>query len=194
MSKIISYDHNLGQERATFITPNNEIYCGYSFQTNEHEDLSREYIEGECYKILVRQKERLKNIKDKQDIDIYQSSKLSKEELEAYKVWLQNKKLYFFRSYSDYMLHALGFDRVETMWRKTITTTSFEPHIKYYNYYLMEWNIVLKTKMKYNKETRLFEPLFLDDSSLIDSDIEAKEEIEKIKRKVLIKDRYRFFK
>lgn len=93
------------------------------------------------------------------------------------------------------MLHVLDFDKVETMWRKSITTTSFESHIKDYNYYLRDWNIELRTKMKYNKETGIFEPVYYPEDNLIrDADREAEDEIEEIKRKVLIKDRHHFFK
>lgn len=192
MNKIIPYDDNLGQERATFITPNNEFYCNYSCHFNGHEDLAKQYLNGPYFDQLLDSKVKSKS---GEEINIWQSSELTKEELEVYKIWFQNSKIWFLRTYSDYMVHVLGFDKVETQWRKAITTTSFESHIKYYNYYLMEWNIEIRTKMKYNKETSLFEPVYYSEDYLIsDADREAEDEIEEIKRKVLIKDRHHFFK
>ena len=55
------------------------------------------------------------------------------------------------------MVYLLSFDKIETVMREAITTTSLNPHIRFFNYYLMDWNIFEQPPMKYNCDTGLFE-------------------------------------
>ena len=59
----------------------------------------------------------------------------------------------------------------------------------------MDWNINTHNSLKYNQETKLFEPINNDNifvASYLDREYE--EEINEIKSKVKIKDRPYFFK
>lgn len=78
--------------------------------------------------------------------------------------------------------------------RRAITTTSSTPHKRFYNYYLMDWYIKRVPKMKYDSQSGLF--LFDNSQWRFDNseEKEAEEEIEEIKSRVLLKDRYLFFK
>jgi len=93
------------------------------------------------------------------------------------------------------MVYILGFDKVETIIKKTITTACQYPHIRFYNYYLMDWDIECHTAIKFNEENGLFEYdkkyEYLISSS---EDRYYKNEIEDIKTSVLKKDRPYFFK
>ena len=78
--------------------------------------------------------------------------------------------------------------------RETITTTNPSPHIRFFNYYLMDWNIIEQPQMKYNSDTGLFE-YDKNNSYLRNSeDREAENEINDIKAKVLKKERPLFFR
>ena len=97
--------------------------------------------------------------------------------------------------HTDFMVYVLGFDKIETIMKKAILTTTNCPHIKYYNYYLMDWRIEQTEKKIYNKETCTFE--FKDSNKWINNNIEdrkVKEELDEIKSKVLRKDRTSFLK
>ena len=92
------------------------------------------------------------------------------------------------------MVYLLSFDKIETVIRETITTTNPNPHIRFFNYYLMDWFIIDQQPMKYNSNTGLFE---YDKNNWYLGNIEDKEaedEIKEIKAKVLKKDRPLFFK
>ena len=79
--------------------------------------------------------------------------------------------------------------------RRAITTTSRQPHIRFYNYYLMDWYIDKKTPMKYNEKTGLFEYDEPKDWMIYyNEDRKVEDEINEIKAKVLRKDRHHFFK
>ena len=92
------------------------------------------------------------------------------------------------------MFFVLGFDKIQTKLAKTITTTNYEPHIKFYNYYLMDWYIEQYSPMKYVDEVSGFK--YIRNNYIINSyrDSEAENEINEIKAKILKKDRPYFFK
>lgn len=117
MSKIIPYDDTLEVGKNAFITPNDKIII----TCEKHEIFAQNYCEG--------------NI-----------SKLTKEELILYKHWLEQNEYNKRNMYSDFLVDVLGFDKILTIMRKSITTTTFEPHVRFYNYYLMDWYIDVRKK------------------------------------------------
>lgn len=182
MNPIIPYDSMLGNGDGAFITPSNEIILTYG----EHERFAAKYCSGKDYFYS--------SFSDKSK-DPYASSKLTKEQLELYKLWLEKNEYYRRKMYSDFMVFVLGFDKVETIMRRAITTTSRQPHVKYYNYYLMDWYIDKQTPMKYNIETGLFEYDEPQDWIMYSNeDRRIESEINEIKQNVLRKDRHHFFK
>lgn len=120
---------------------------------------------------------------------------LTKEELILYKYWLEQKDLNRRKVCSDFLVDVLGFDKILTIMRKTITTTSTEPHIRFYNYYLMDWYIDIRSRYVYNNSTGMFEPIQKDNFILISTeDRKIENEINEIKANVKVKDRHYFFK
>ncbi len=113
----------------------------------------------------------------------------TEDELYLYNEWIKNND-----SLSDFLFFVLNYDKVEVSWRKVITTTDINPHIRFYNYYLMDWNIYIERKMYYDLEYHDFK--FIDDQNYLFNyqDRNMEEEIEDIKKKVLKKDRKLFFK
>ncbi len=98
------------------------------------------------------------------------------------------------KSLTDFMVLVLDFDKVEIQLRKTITTSSRQPHIRFYNYYLMDWNINIYEKLYYNTNTNRFDIINPTPLGLDQEDTDEYYEIEDIKSKVLIKERNLFFK
>jgi len=185
MNKIIPYNPFVYNSDGAFVTPNNDII----FTHDTHENFAKDYCYGTDYDKLY-----ILNLKNKTNIDIFSSSKLSKEELRLYKLWLKENEFNNKKSYSDFMFFVLGFDKIQTKLKKTITTTNCEPHIKFYNYYLMDWYIEQHSPIKYVDEVSEFK--YMRNNYIINSyrDSEAENEINEIKAKILKKDRPYFFK
>ncbi len=117
---------------------------------------------------------------------------LTKEEQELYDLWLEGEGSHHWHRYADFMVLILQFDKVEIIRRECITTTSPIPHVKYYNYYLMDWNIDTTLCPKiYNYETKRFQ--FKENRDWYYDGI-AEEEINNIKKRVKKEDRHLFFK
>lgn len=207
MSLIIPYkEKELYDNEGAFIKPDGEIIYTYGL----HETFSSKYCNGQLYdflnrciydkddKMITEWFEYLKvhhNFKGtKEQIDEYSSSELTQEQLKLYKLWLDKYEFSRRNLLSDFMVYLLSFDKVETVMRETITTTNPNPHIRFFNYYLMDWDIFEQPPMKYNSNTGLFE--YDEDNWYLgkNEDKEAEEEIEEIKAKVLKKDRPLFFK
>ena len=205
MSLIIPYkEKELYDNEGAFIKPDGEIIYTYGL----HEKFSDKYCNGEEYEYLSRLKygntydpnafeyyKKEHNYQGKQeDIDVFGSTKLTSEQLKLYKLWLDEYEFSRRNLLSDFMVYLLSFDKVETVMRETITTTNPNPHIRFFNYYLMDWFSINQPPMKYNSKTGLFEydynNLYLGNSE----DKEAEDEIKEIKARVLKKDRHLFFK
>lgn len=203
MKQIIPYNPKLRNCNGAFIKPNNEIL----YVNNNHENFAMNYCQGEYYYLLNAIKNNYPaydfdefklefnlNI-NKEDIDIFSSSSLTKEQLKLFKLWLSNHQFDHKTFYTDFLVCLLGFEKVENIIKETITTSNQYPHIRFYNYYLMDWNIDCYPKIKYNSNNNIFEFTSKDNifvASYLDREYE--EEINEIKSKVLIQDRHYFFK
>lgn len=181
MSIIIEYNPNLGNGTGAFITPKNDILLTHG----DHEPFAYKYCTG----IDVNN--------PNTSSEPFVNSKLTKEQLQLYKLWLKERehKLRKLQSDVDFLVLVLGYDKVEALINETITTSSRRPHIRYYNYYLMDWVIYETPTLIYNPETGLFEKNEPSEFFMLyDQDREAEEEINEIKSRVLKKDRHYFFK
>ncbi|MBR2828521.1 MAG: hypothetical protein IKE70_04755 [Bacilli bacterium] len=212
MSIIIPYkEKEIYDNDGAFIKLNGEIIYTHGL----HETFSRNYCNGYLYNQLYSHLhpnshlpkydedkiedyfEYLKayyNFKGTiEEIEEYSSTKLTKEQLNLYKLWLERYELNSTYLFSDFLVYVLQFDKVETVMRETITTTNPNPHIRFFNYYLMDWYIIEQPPMKYNKKKEIFE---YEENGYLGNqeDKESEEEIEEIRRKVLKKDRPLFFK
>lgn len=127
----------------------------------------------------------------------FASSNLSKEQLVLLKKWLQEHERICRNLFADFMVFVARFDKIETVIRKAITTTSEQPYTRFYNYYLMDWYIdCFKPGMIFNEEKGRFEYQKKTDWMTIKSleDNKVRDEIDEIKANVLKKDRHHFFK
>ncbi len=167
MSVIIPYDESL-LDGGAFISPSGRIYR----VKNDHEAFCEEF---------------LSNLNENFGNDVVKHQKLHKM-LDTYYKESPRKSL------TDFMVLVLDFDKVEIQLKKTITTSSRQPHIRFYNYYLMDWNINIYEKLYYNTNTNRFDIINPTPLGLDQEDTDEYYEIEDIKSKVLIKERNLFFK
>lgn len=128
------------------------------------------------------------------EIDIYKTSKLSSSELKLLKLWIESKNYRYRDMFSDFLVFVLGFDKVETAMRRAITTTTSMTHVRFFNYYLMDYYIKRFPKMKYNSQSGLFEKDTFLQFKDYSEERKAIDEIKEIKSKVLLKDRHLFFR
>lgn len=199
---IVPYKDDLYQKEGAYFSPNGEVIYTYG----EHESYASDYCQGKDYYFLQsiksgysyesfeEYKERTEYLGTLDDLDVFQTSKLTKKELELFKIWLESDKCTGKNLFSDFMLYLLNFDKVETVMRRMISTTSYEPHIRLWNYYIMGWHIKRLAPLKFNKETGIFE---FNHDILCTQSIEdklAEQEIEGIKSKVLLENRHLYLK
>lgn len=185
MSIIIPYDEKLEKRVGAFVNPSgNMLYVG----REGHEQMAKDFCIGQNNDFILE-------CSNREQIDEYISSNLTKNQLQLLKLWLLNYKVTRNNSYSDFLVYLLYFDKIEKIMQKSITTASLQPHVRFYNYYLMDWDIHEVAPIKYNYDTKTFEQLSLLKSGIITyKDDEAAEEIEQIRSQVRLKDRPLFFK
>lgn len=211
MNLILPYEEKLATSDGAYITPDGQFI--YPFKG--HEVYAQEYCNGKYFYELNRikgdalsgrrdefsmsdeywnhLKKVLKYAGEKKDVDVYLSSKLSKSELELYKLWVEEYEFTKNRLYSDFMNFVLGFDKVDTIMRHGISTTSPVPHVRFFNYYLMGWNIWVHHPQVLDEKTGAFVSIPRNNNHILE-DREAEEEIENLKAKVLKKDLIYFLK
>ena len=168
-SLILPYNEELLQGDGAFIKPDGEIV----WLSLGHEHCARDYCEG----------------------DEYNPSKLNKDELKLFKIWVERFD-YRRCMYSDFMVYILGWDKIETVMKNCITTTDDKPYTRFYNYYLMDWHIAASNpKMEYNEEKQEFHwSENKDFYTNFCSEREVEEKIKLIKKDVPLGERYLFFK
>ncbi len=201
MSIVIPYHKELAIGGA-FIKPNGEIL---RLNDNKHEEFAAYYCRGSNYNmtgaLVGTSKPIIQELMARKDllnaragIDIFEGSQLTKKELEEYKLWLQKKDRDKKGLDVDFLVYVLALDKVERVLHDIITTTASEPHVRFFNYYLMNWNISLQNRLIFDPQNGTFRPQndFIAMSTELDR--EAEEEIESIKAKVHIKERPYFFK
>ncbi len=94
----------------------------------------------------------------------------------------------------DFAVQTIGFDKIESQWSKTITTTKMNKYEAYFNYIIMGYNIKQIPQVKFNENKKSFEILTTNDFGLITHEDEKyKKEAELILKKVPLKDRRNYF-
>lgn len=186
MSIILPYMQELEYQKRAYIKPNGEILT----TTGKHKIWAKDYCLGSDCKdfrnILTQKNELLPNI--------IASSSLTIEQLELLKFWLQGKENFDENIFSDFLVYVLRHDKTETKSRKVICTTSPIPHIRFYNYDLMGWRIEKLTPEKFSNAVGSFIPCPEEGIISTHQDRNAEEELEELKRNVLLKDRHYFLK
>ena len=188
MNTIIPYDKELFENEGAWISPDGKIIYFESI----HEKYAEDFLFGNNKNIYdYIDTPRHKSINYKQ-----YTGNLTKKQFEIFKLWVKycdDNRYSLYGMNSDFLLYILGYDKVETVMRRCITTTSEQPHIRFYNYYLLDYIVSVHSKQKFDREKGMF---ISDNHNLIpnESDMEAEKEIKEIKSKVLIQERSLFLK
>ena len=202
MAIIVPYDERLEADIGGYITPYGDILIARV----RHEDFARDYCLGCDYdyltgaKIGPLQKSGLlcsltkeEYEKQKGKIDVFSSSNLSLKELEKLKVWLNEKDGQ--NVYSDFLVYALSYDKVERKVNKLITSAAVDRHVRFFNYYLMGWRVEDPqevVRLKSNSTEFAFSEKDFTYRSM--EDVEAEDEIIEITSRVPLAKRPMFFK
>ena len=168
MSEIIPFNNELYNKCGAFISPFGKIY----FVDKDHELFCEEYLSF------------IKN----------NNNPIFLKQLELYELWRLYYKKYNQKSLSDFFVMVLSFDKIEKLVFNTITTSNNQPHLRFFNYYLMDWKINYYPKMIYNSNTKSFEEITSIPFITSSKDNEYASEIEDIKKRVLKENRPLFFK
>ena len=189
MSIIIPYDEKLIYGSGGYISFNGEIsYCKMSYT---HENLARVICMG-----TFNEKRFIKSLNRKElSYDEY-NGKLNKYQFEIFKIWMEEhykNNISFYGACSDFLLHVLEYDKVEVVNNRAITTCNDNPHIRLFNYYLLDHLILHLPRKIYNEKLGIFETeKYIYTPS--DEDIEMEKEIKEIKEKVPVKERKLFLR
>jgi hypothetical protein len=192
MAIILPYEDKLDMNDGAFIDPSGNILFTYG----NHLDFAKNYCFGSEFDYLSyagSNNEEENHIKE-DSMDIFSLSKLNKKQLKLLKLYLNDYHFLLQHDLTDFLVLLLRFDKIEKLTKRYITTTNAQPHIRFYNYYLMEWRIENQKPIKYNSDTKQFESDENFDWLVSKEDMEAEGEIEEIKTRVLKKDRPLFFK
>lgn len=130
-----------------------------------HEEFAKAYCRGDNYNRLKELKMSDNEEEYKETIKLYSdfyrrdpkfeeyiSSNLDDDELELYRIW-DKKDPY---NSTSFLVQVLGWDKIETSIIKSISTSSDKPHIRFYNYYLMDWEIGIFKRLIYDYDSKKF--------------------------------------
>ncbi len=103
-----------------------------------------------------------------------------------------NSKLYeaLYILVNDYIVQIIGFDKIETSYNKTITTSKNNIYEYFFNYLLMNYSVYRIPKIYYNIKENLFEERYFMGRP---EDAIFKREIELIRKHVKLEDRHKYF-
>ena len=178
MALTVEYNDKLTKNGA-FIKPDGNFLL---LKDNNHELFAQNYCIGHTL-----QKNEI--IKD------FSNTQLNETQIYLFRQWLN--KVYYNENNKytilDFYVLCLRFDKAEKIVRHTITTSSTTPHIRFYNYYLMDYIINCKNPLQFDPTTNVFfeQPNMLQYSY---EDREAEEEIKEIVSRVRKPDRHLYFK
>ncbi len=92
----------------------------------------------------------------------------------------------------DTLVLYIGLDKIESSKEKTITTTKNNIYETYFNYILMDFDIVKLKRLLYDENTNDF--YYEHNNTFINrNEVKYEEEIKLIKKSVPLKDRHNFF-
>jgi len=153
-------DEDLIRQDGCFITPNGEIVNGFGC----HEGYAANHIRGSEYNSITEFIHRYKsqnlyypgedkeifkhyNIEKIEDLNPYISSFLSQEDINKYIKWQELVlyddawEVYWQEMNSIFLNRFLRYDKLETIRRQTITTTTPFMHLRFFEYFVMGYNI-----------------------------------------------------
>ena len=100
----------------------------------------------------------------------------------------------FSKIYQDLLIQFIGFDKIETQTRKTITTSRTNIYEEFFNLLIMDYEIKQIPKLIFDEENQHFR--WINQNEFINAGInrECEKDIQLIKKYVPYKDRHLYFK
>ena len=189
LSDILPFIDKFHSHIGNFIKPDGSIIS----LNVTHEEFSKDYCRGESYFTLIKKKsydyseylELLNCFSVLYHRDLswgeYITSHLTKEEFLSYLAWEREHPY----DSTGFLIQVLGWDKIESLSVRSITTSCPNPHVRFYNYYLMDWEIYSLDKLKYDQETSSFISSSIDEFSIQSkNDVHYDEELVKIKKNI----------
>lgn len=189
MDKILPYHENIYIKKGTFIQPDGRFI---SFDML-HEEFFKLYCLGNDYSSLFHLYQENPSLYQKKlmnycrilnkdpSLGYFITSSLSKDQISIYEAW---DRLYP-SNHIEFMIQVMGWDKVESLSYRNITTSSMNPHIRFFNYYLMDWDITQLERFYYDENDDKFYKQEIHEFSLQNkNDILYEEKILDIKNKV----------
>lgn len=121
-------------------------------------------------------------------------NRLSPSEKELFELWKKSKRKVSTLSEEDFLVLIALYDKIENVYKRRITTASPDPYERFFNYCIMDWEIVRQKPLIYNQEKHKFEQLHTGWEYINYEDVESKKEIDEIRENVPQQDRHLFFK
>jgi len=100
----------------------------------------------------------------------------------------------YFLAHQDILVSLIGFDKIETTIPKTISTTKVNINETFFNYLIMDYNIVQLPKLVYNQEHNNFKWIKPNPYIQTSTEKEYEEEIKLIKKYIPYSERTQYFK
>ena len=147
---ILPYREDISKFGGGYIKPNGEIIYAYG----KHQEVAKNYCEGSP-SIIENPQSGI--VFSYPRFFEFKRSQLTPEQFSLYQLWITSHEEIHDSLVSDFLIRLLEFDKVEYVDQCAITTTSSQPHIRFYNYYLMDWRIDILPKLQFNKDTHKFE-------------------------------------
>ncbi len=96
-------------------------------------------------------------------------------------------------SYLDIVVMVLGFDKIESQVKRMITTSKVNIYQEFFNYLIMDFDIYQLPKIVFDEKKNKFKKVTPNKFILSREEREYQKEVELIKRKVLYKERGKYF-
>ena len=100
----------------------------------------------------------------------------------------------FYSAAPDLLVQFVGFDKIESQNPRTITTSKRNIYEEFFNFLLMDYDIVQIPRLVFDKNTQHFRWIYPSSFINAGTNRECEEEIQYIKRYVPYEERYRYFK
>lgn len=100
----------------------------------------------------------------------------------------------FFNAHPDILVCLVGFDKIETMLPKTIATSKLNINETFFNYLIMDYNIVTLPRIIYDRENNNFKMIKPNPYYQTETEREYEEEIKLIKKYIPYDERSKHFK
>ena len=189
MSKIIPYDEELVYGDGGFIYPSGKIQ--HCYITNIHEEIADKICFGTILRTRFIKELTINEVKFNE-----YDGELNEYQFEVFKIWVTEhfkNHISLYGASCDFLLYVLGFDKAEAVRNRAISTCNNDPHVRLFNYYILDNKIIHLPKKVFNEVTGTFDTAeFLYVPS--DEDIEMEKEIKEIEAKVPVKERKLFLR